>query len=79
MDILASQGDLIKNFKKICICKSITQGAIMAAIQDGALSFEALRGKLRTGTGYCKARRCRPKIQALVKDYKKNLEETPLP
>ena len=47
----------------------------MGAIQEGALSFEALRGKLRTGTGYCKARRCRPKIQGLIKEYKQNLEE----
>ena len=76
---MASQADLIMNFKKICICKSITQGAITAAIQEGAMSFEALRSKLRTGTGYCKARRCRPKIQGLIKDYKKSLEEIPLP
>ena len=76
---MASQGDLIKNFKKICICKSITQGAIMTAIQEGALSFEALRSKLRTGTGYCKARRCRPKIQGLIKEHKENLEQAPLP
>ena len=76
---MASQGDLIKNFKKICICKSITQGSIMAAMAEGALSFEALRGKLRTGTGYCKARRCRPKIQGLVTEYKKNLEDISQP
>ena len=70
--ILTSQRKLINNFKKVCICRSITGGAIMAAISEGALSFEALRRKIRVGTGNCKAKRCRPKIEAMILEFKKN-------
>ena len=44
----------------------------MKAIEDGALSFEALRRKIGTGTGNCKAKRCRHKIVERVNDYKKS-------
>jgi hypothetical protein len=44
----------------------------MAAISEGALSFEALRRKIRVGTGNCKAKRCRPKIEAMILKFKKN-------
>ena len=70
--ILTSQRKLINNFKKVCICRSITGGAIMAAISEGVLSFEALRRKIRIGTGNCKAKRCRPKIEAMIREFKKN-------
>ena len=44
----------------------------MAAIREGSLSFEALRRKIGVGTGNCKAKRCRPKSEERVKDYKDN-------
>ena len=74
---MVSQSELIKNLKKICICRSVTQGAILAAIDDGATSFEALRRKLNLGTGYCKAKRCRPKIGNLIKEFKENQKDLP--
>ncbi|MBL10219.1 MAG: (2Fe-2S)-binding protein [Acidiferrobacteraceae bacterium] len=73
---MASQAELIKSLKKICICRSVTQGSILTAIQDGATSFEALRRKLNLGTGYCKAKRCRPKIQTILKEYKDDHKAT---
>ena len=42
----------------------------MAAIAEGSLTFEALRRKLGVGTGNCKAKRCRPKIEERIKGYK---------
>ncbi len=42
----------------------------MSAIQQGALSFEALRRKIGVGTGNCKAKRCRGPIEKRVRDYK---------
>ena len=69
---MVSQAELIKNLKKICICRSVTQGSIVEAIHDGATSFEALRRKLNLGTGYCKAKRCRPKVGNLIKECKEN-------
>ena len=45
----------------------------MAAIQEGTLTFEALRRKIGVGTGNCKAKRCRPNIEKRIKDYKETL------
>jgi len=65
---------MINNFKKVCICRSVTGGTIMKAIQEGSLSFEALRRSIRVGTGTCKAKRCRSKIEDQLKAYKETLE-----
>ncbi len=67
---LSSQKQLVDNFKKVCICRSIKAGTIMGAIRSGVLSFEALRRKLGVGTGNCKAKRCRPKIEQRIREYK---------
>ncbi len=71
---LNTQKQVINNFKKVCICRSVTGGTIMKAIREGSLSFEALRRAIRVGTGNCKAKRCRPKIEAQLQAYKKSLE-----
>ncbi len=42
----------------------------MAAIEEGSLSFEALKRKIGVGTGNCRAKRCRPKIEERIKDHK---------
>ena len=47
---------MINNFKKVCICRSVTGGTIMKAIREGSLSFESLRRAIRIGTGNCKAK-----------------------
>lgn len=69
-----TEAQWVDHFKKVCICRSITGGTIMKAIQDGALSFEALRRAIRVGTGNCKAKRCRPKIEEKLHAYKCALE-----
>ncbi len=71
---METQKELIEKFKKVCICKGITGATINKAIKEGALSFEALRRVIGTGTGNCKARRCRHKIVERVNDYKKTLQ-----
>jgi len=71
---LNTQKNLIDNFKKVCICRSITAATIMQAIRDGCLSFEALRRKIGVGTGNCKAKRCRQNIEKRVQDHKKALK-----
>lgn len=70
---LSTQKQVIDNFKKVCICRSVTGGTIMKAIREGSLSFEALRRAIRVGTGNCKAKRCRPKIEAQLEAYKESL------
>ena len=72
---LSTQKQVINNFKKICICRSVTGGTIMKAIREGSLSFEALRRAIRVGTGTCKAKRCRPKIEEQLQAYKESLEK----
>jgi len=69
---LSTQRQVINNFKKVCICRSVTGGTIMKAIREGSLSFEALRRSIRVGTGTCKAKRCRPKIEEQLKAYKES-------
>ena len=68
--ILTSESKIINNFKKVCICRSIKGGTILTAIGNGALSFEALRRTIRVGTGNCKAKRCRPNIEAMIDEFK---------
>ncbi|MFQ5481229.1 MAG: (2Fe-2S)-binding protein [Nitrospinaceae bacterium] len=71
---MSSQAQLIDHFKKVCICRSITGGAITKAIREGCLSFEALRRKIRVGTGQCGAKRCRKKIEERVRVHKASLQ-----
>ena len=70
---LETNKQLIDSFKKICLCRSIKAGTITAAIQEGSLTFEALRKNIGVGTGNCKAKRCRAKIEERIKDYKDSL------
>jgi len=72
---LSSQKELIDGFKKVCICRNVKARTITIAIQQGSLSFEALRRKIGVGTGNCKAKRCRTPIEKRVRDYKKSLEK----
>ena len=71
---MSTQDQLVKQYKKVCICRSITGGTIQKAIDGGVLSFEALRRAIRVGTGNCKAKRCRPKIEETLKQHKAELK-----
>ena len=73
---MSTQKQMINSFKKVCICRSVTGGTIMKAIREGRLSFESLRRAIRVGTGTCKAKRCRPKIEAQLKAYKESLDQS---
>ena len=50
----------------------------MAAIQGGTMTFEALRREIGVGTGNCKAKRCRTKIEDRIQCYKDSLKEAPV-
>ncbi len=66
--------DLIDSFKKVCLCRSIKAGTIMVAIQEGSMTFDALRKNIGVGTGNCKAKRCRAKIEERIRDYKESIK-----
>ena len=72
---MKTQKELIENFKKVCICRNVKKITISNAIREGSMSFVALRRSIGTGTSNCKAKRCRAKIEQMVKDYKECLEE----
>ena len=67
---MTSEKKIINNFKKVCICRSIKGGTILKAMENGFLSFEALRRSIRVGTGNCKAKRCRKNIERMVSEFK---------
>ena len=46
----------------------------MKAIHEGAITFEALRKNIGVGTGNCKAKRCRAKIEERIRDYKESIK-----
>ena len=50
----------------------------MAAIRGGTMTFEALRRELGVGTGNCKAKRCRTKIEDRIQSHKDSLKEVPV-
>ena len=75
---METKQQFLDSIKKVCICRNIKAGTIMTAIQEGSLSFEALRRKIGVGTGNCKAKRCRSKIEERVKDYKARQSTTPV-
>ena len=50
----------------------------MAAIQGGTMTFEALRREIGVGTGNCKAKRCRTKIEDRIQSHKDSLKEVPV-
>ncbi|MBC8286083.1 MAG: (2Fe-2S)-binding protein [Nitrospinae bacterium] len=72
---METKKQFLDNLKKVCLCRSIKAGTITSAIQGGLLTFEALRRAIGVGTGNCKAKRCRPKIEERIKDHKDSLKE----
>tara|TARA_B100000686_G_C16635651_1_gene887132 strand:+ start:118 stop:360 length:243 start_codon:yes stop_codon:yes gene_type:complete len=72
---LETKKQLIDSFKKVCLCRSIKAGTITTAIQEGSLTFEALRRKIGVGTGNCKAKRCRANIEERINKYKASMNQ----
>lgn len=72
---MEAKKQLLENLKKVCLCRSIKAGTVMAAIEEGSLTFEALRRKIGVGTGNCKAKRCRSKIEERICNHKASVKE----
>ena len=72
---METKKEFLDNLKKVCLCRSIKAGTIMNAIRGGILTFEGLRRELGVGTGNCKAKRCRSKIEERIKGYKDSRKE----
>lgn len=63
------QAEVIRDYAKVCICKSITRKTMKKVIKEGATTLEQVRYKTSAGSGPCKGRRCTPRIEELLKEY----------
>lgn len=50
----------------ICMCKGVTDDAIVEAIKNGADTFEKVVEATGATTGPCRGGRCRAKIEELI-------------
>lgn len=53
---------------KICPCKQITRLKVKEAIEEGAITIDAIKSKTGATTGCCGGRRCRSSIEALLQE-----------
>lgn len=67
MDNLEEQ--VIDNYTKICICKSISKSTMKKVIREGAHTVSQVRYKTGAGSGPCQGRRCTPRIEKLLEDF----------
>jgi NAD(P)H-nitrite reductase large subunit len=59
--------DIMDKLTKVCLCKAIPRSTIKKAIQNGAITVEAVQKVTGAGSGGCKGHRCTPKIEELIK------------
>lgn len=61
--------EILDKLTKVCLCKSVTRAKIKQAIRNGANTFEKVQEATGAGTGSCGAKRCREKIEELIKEF----------
>ncbi len=71
-----TEEELLARLRPGCICKGIKLHAIILAIENGAQSFEAISMMTGIGGGSCKSRRCKEKIQRLLREMHDIRRET---
>lgn len=64
------ENQIIDNYTKICICKSISRATMKKVIKEGALTLNQVRYKTGAGSGPCQGRRCTPRIEHLLEQHK---------
>lgn len=62
--------DIMDKYTKVCICKAINKSTMKKVIAEGADTLEKVQKKTSAGSGSCGGRRCTPKIQELLEEYK---------
>ncbi|MDR2588318.1 MAG: (2Fe-2S)-binding protein [Spirochaetales bacterium] len=50
----------------ICRCEEVTQGEILAAIEDGATTLKGVKIRTEAGMGLCQGRTCRRLISQML-------------
>ena len=58
--------DIIEGLKPICKCKGIKKSVFLKHIKAGLRTVEALQKATGAGTGSCKGKHCRSRIEDLI-------------
>ena len=53
----------------VCRCEEITREEILAAIQEGDTTLDAIKKRTRAGMGFCQGRTCRRLIAQMISVY----------
>ena len=62
--------EILDKLTKICICKGIARSKIKEAIRNGARNLEDVKKMTGAGSGSCGGKRCGPKIEELLREYR---------
>jgi len=65
-----TEQEIIDNLTKICLCTGVSKKTIKKAIENGADTVEKVWKETGSGRGSCGGRRCGPRIQAMLDDYR---------
>ncbi len=60
--------NIIDKLTKVCVCTGVSRASIKKSIQNGAKSFDDIKSKTGAGSGSCCGKRCREKIENLLKE-----------
>jgi NAD(P)H-nitrite reductase large subunit len=62
--------EILDKLTKVCLCKGISRATMKKAILNGARTVEEVRKATGAGSGSCGGRRCTPKIEQLLEEFK---------
>lgn len=60
----------MKQDNTVCLCKKISEEAIIHAIKNGATIVEEVKEKTNATGGFCRGIRCKKKVRELIETYK---------
>ena len=67
--------DVMDKYTKVCICRAISKSTMKKLIENGADTLEKIQKATGAGSGNCGGRRCTPKINELLEEYKNSQEK----
>ncbi|HIQ37053.1 MAG TPA: (2Fe-2S)-binding protein [Desulfocapsa sulfexigens] len=68
---MLTEEEILARLKPGCICKGIKLHTILAAIENGADTYEEIAKRTNIGGGSCNSRRCRAKVTVLLEEHNK--------
>lgn len=54
----------------ICLCKKVTEETIVAAVKNGAHTYEEVKEATSAGAGCCRGGRCKANIETIIENNK---------